>query len=208
MGFFALCFIVSESIVIIARRSSLLLLSRMHTLVLSNSYDVQDDELLKLWNDLVTGLLSKYKTFKGTKMEEAYVKPTKAKADTIMGVLYLDFETYPQAVGDVAPPIEDGYPEEKSSDPMDIYIPYPFDARQLSTNSTYPQVVNWCEIQHEDKEGIVHTHTFKTISKIHSISSVVPSIKTSLSWLIVVADLIFNSCTSIIFLPMSRFKDI
>ena len=40
--------------------------------------------------------------------EHKFVKSTKAN---IMGVLYLDLETYPQVVGDVPiPETEDGYP--------------------------------------------------------------------------------------------------
>ena len=43
------------------------------------------------------------------------------------GILYLNFETYPKAVqGNVEVlPVEDGYPEEKSSEPMDVFFPYP-----------------------------------------------------------------------------------
>ena len=46
---------------------------------------------------------------------------------------------------------------------MDPYLPLAFDPRKLDTNSTYVQTVNWCEIKHEDKEGVVHTHTFTNL---------------------------------------------
>ena len=54
---------------------------------------------------------------------------------------YIDFERCPQAVGDVIPPIQYGYPNKKSSGPSDIYTPYPFNTCQLCTNETYIQVV-------------------------------------------------------------------
>ena len=43
--------------------------------------------------------------------------------------------------------------KEKPSDPMDIACP--FDARQLSTNATYIQVVYWCATQHQENGGVV-----------------------------------------------------
>ena len=49
-------------------------------------------------------------------MEEMCVKPTKAKLNSIKGILYLDFKTLlfqPQ-------PVDKGYPEDKSFGPMDM----------------------------------------------------------------------------------------
>ena len=94
----------------------------------SLKYDNQDKEPPKLWHDPVTGLSSKYKPFEATKMEAAFVKPTKAKSDSIKGIFYHIFDDIPQ-------PIDKGYPEEKYFEPTNVtYTPFPFDARYLRAN--------------------------------------------------------------------------
>ena len=123
----------------------------------------------KEWTDPVTGLKTAYKSMKGQHLTETeFVEKTEEETTVIAGILYLDFETFPQPVNEVPqPPVptpDDGYPEEKSFEPMEIYTPHPFDARQLSTKATYLQVVNWCEIQHEDKDGVLHTYTFTNLT--------------------------------------------
>ena len=90
----------------------------------------------------VTGLNTAYKPMKGQHVTETeFVKNTAPKTTTIVGILYLDFETFPQPVNEVIPPTptstpDDGYAEEESFEHMEVYTPYPFDARQLSTKST------------------------------------------------------------------------
>ena len=129
----------------------------------AHHYSAPNDEPPKLWHDPITGLSSKYKPFEGTKMEEDFVKPTKTKADSIKGILYLDFETFPVPVIDTPEPMDEGVAEEKSFEPEDTpYIPCPFDSSYLQANSDYIQEVNWCEIQHEEN-GEVNTHTFTTL---------------------------------------------
>ena len=82
-------------------------------------------------------------------MEDDYVKPTKTKVDSVKGILYLDFETSPVPVVDIAQPMDEGVAEEKSFEPEDtLYTPFPFNSSYLQANSDYIQEVNWCEIQY------------------------------------------------------------
>ena len=55
--------------------------------------------------DSMTGLTSSFKPMKGepTSAHE-FVKPPKAKADPILGIPYLDFQTYPREVSDITFP--------------------------------------------------------------------------------------------------------
>ena len=53
-------------------------------------------------------------------MEEAFVKPTKAKFYSIKGILCLDFKIFPFPANDIPQPIDVGYPEEKSLEPMEV----------------------------------------------------------------------------------------
>ena len=106
---------------------------------------------------------------KGQQLTETeFVTNTEEKTTVIASILYLNFETYPKAVNDPPPTStptpDDGYPEEKSFEPMEIYTPYPFDTHELSTKATYLQVVNWCDIQHQDQNGVVHTYTFSNLT--------------------------------------------
>ena len=89
----------------------------------TKSYDTIEAKPKKEWTDPVTGLKTSYKPMKGQHFSEVeYVKNTEEKKTLIAGILYLDFETFPQPVNDVpTPPTpapaatpDDGYPEEKS----------------------------------------------------------------------------------------------
>ena len=59
-------------------------------------YNTNKVNPMKQWMDSVTGLTSPFKPMKyEPTYEHEFVKSTKAKADTIMGVLYLNFDSYP-----------------------------------------------------------------------------------------------------------------
>ena len=124
-------------------------------------------------------------------MEEDYVKPTKTKADSIKGILYLDFETVPVPVIDIPEPMDEGVAEEKSFEPEDTpYILFPFNSSYLRNNTNYIQQVNWCEIQCEEN-GALDTCTFTTLNfqfhlprktqRLHSHCSLWRSVRFSIS---------------------------
>ena len=55
--------------------------------------------------DPVTGLKTAYKPMKGQHLSETeFVKNTEEKTTVIAGILYLDFETFPQPVNEVPTP--------------------------------------------------------------------------------------------------------
>ena len=121
------------------------------------------------WHDNVTNIDFDFRSVSGNKdgkpVTELFIQNSKQKDSKIAGILYLDFETYPEEVekiplvGNLRPSLsrftEDGYAEEKSSEPDHVnYEPYPFEPREFSDTYTYLQTVNYCEIQEED--GTAH----------------------------------------------------
>lgn len=92
-----------------------------------------------------------------TSNEPKFLKPTKEKKDTIKGLIFLDFETYPALVPrypDVPLPEEDSMDFEPSC--FDPYVPYPFTPREFD-ESIYKleQTVNKAVCQYENGETFV-----------------------------------------------------
>ena len=46
-------------------------------------------------------------------MEDVYIKPTKAKFNSIKGTLHLDFNHFPVTATDIPQPLDAGYAEQK-----------------------------------------------------------------------------------------------
>ena len=98
-------------------------------------------------NNPVAGFASKNKQMEGQHTSEPlFVKSATPKKNTVGGMVILILKHILKQHKNMFKFItDDGDPEENSSEPMDMYTPYHFHARQLSTKESHVQKVNWCE---------------------------------------------------------------